>query len=145
MGTVLEDVTSDTIDATHIQRRVENWEDRVNELFAMIGEWLPDGWETRRGRPVVMHEPLMRKFGLDAKLMPTLELRDRAGRVARFEPHALWIIGENGRIDLKHDGRYYYLMDTAENFEQPNWEVSRAERRSDRETVTREWLRRILL
>ena len=105
--------------------------------------------KARRGRPVVMHEPLMRKFGLDAKRMPTLELRDRAGRVARLEPPALWIIGENGRIDLKHDGRYYYyyyyyLMDTAENFEQPNWEVSRAERRCDRETVTREWLRCIL-
>ena len=43
MGTVLEDVTSDTVDATHIQRRVEDWEERVNELFAAIGEWLPDG------------------------------------------------------------------------------------------------------
>ena len=144
MGTVLEDVTSDTVDAAHIRRRVEDWEERVNELFAAIGEWLPDGWEARRGHAVVMHEPLMRKFGLDAKRMPTLELRDRAGHVARLEPHALWIIGENGRIDLKHDGRYYYLMDTADNFEQPNWEVSRAERRCDREAVTREWLRRIL-
>ena len=144
MGTVLDDVTSDTVDATHIRRRVDDWEERVNGLFSAIGEWLREGWEARRGRPVVMHEPLMRKFGVAAKPMPTLELHDRAGHVARLEPHALWIIGENGRVDLEHDGRYYFLMDTAENFAQPNWEVSRAERRCDREAVTGEWLRRIL-
>ena len=144
MGTVLEDVTSETVDAAHIRRRVDDWSERVIGLFATISEWLPDGWEARRGRPVVMHEPLMRKFGLTAQRMPTLELHDRTGHVAKLEPHALWIIGENGRVDLKHDGRYYFLMDTAENFAQPNWEVSRAERRCDCEAVTREWLRRIL-
>ena len=144
MGTVLEDVTSESVDAAHIRRRVDDWEERVNGLFAAIGEWLPKGWKARRGRPVVMHEPLMRKFGLAAKPMPTLELHDRVGHVAKLEPHALWIIGENGRVDLEHDGRYYFLMDTAENFAPPNWEVSRAERRCDREAVTREWLTRIL-
>ena len=144
MGTVLDDVTSDTVDATHIRRRVDDWEERVNGLYAMIGDWLPDGWEARPGTPVLMHEPLMRKFGMDAKSMPTIELHDRAGQVARLKPRGLWIIGENGRVDLKHDGHYYFLMDTAENFAQPNWEVSRADRRCDREAVSREWLKRVL-
>ena len=144
MGTVLEDVTSDTVDATHIQRRVQDWEHRLNGLFARIDDWLPDGWEARPGAPVVMREPLMRKFGMDARQMPTLELRDRAGHVAKLKPRGLWIIGENGRVDFKHDGHYYFLMDTADNFAQPNWEVSRADRRCDREAVTRAWLRRIL-
>ena len=144
MGTVLEEVTSDTIDAQHIRRRVNDWEERLNDLYATIGGWLPVGWEAQRGAPVIMHEPLMRKFGVDAKRMPTLELRDKAGQAARLEPHALWIIGENGRVDLKRDGRYHYIIDTAENFARPNWEVSRAERRCDNEAVTREWLRRVL-
>lgn len=48
MGTVLDDVTSDTVDAAHIRRRVDDWEERVKGLFAAIGEWLPDGWESRR-------------------------------------------------------------------------------------------------
>ena len=51
-----EDVTSETVDAAHIRRRVDDWSERVMGLFAAIGEWLPDGWEARRGRPVVMHE-----------------------------------------------------------------------------------------
>ena len=106
--------------------------------------WLPDGWEVRRGAPVVMHEPLMRKFGVGAKRMPTLELRDKAGHAAKLEPHALWIIGENGRVDLKCDERYHYIIYTAENFARSNWEVFRAERRCDSEAVTREWLRRVL-
>ena len=144
MKTVLEEVTSDAIDAQHVRRRVDDWEQRVNGLYAKIGDWLPDGWEARRGAAVVMDEPLMRKFGVAAKRMPTLELHGETGHVARFVPHALWIIGENGRVDLKRDGRYYFIMDTADNFAQPNWEVSRAERRCDREAVTREWLRRIL-
>ena len=144
MNTVLDEVTSEMVDAQHVRRRVDDWEHRVNGLYATIDDWLPDGWEARRGRPVVMNEPLMRKFGVAAKLMPTLELHDRAGHVAKFEPHALWIIGENGRVDLKHDGRYHYIIDTAENFARPSWEVSRAERRCDSESVTREWLRRIL-
>ena len=144
MGTVLEDVTSETVDAAHIRRRVDDWEERLNGLYATISDWLPDGWEASSGAPVVMHEPLMRKFGMDAKPMPTLELRDRAGHVAKLKPRGLWIIGENGRVDFKHDGHYYFLMDTADNFAQPNWEVSRADRRCDREAVTRAWLRRIL-
>ena len=45
MGTVVEDVTSETIDAQHIRRRVNDWEKRLNGLFAAIGRWLPDGWE----------------------------------------------------------------------------------------------------
>ena len=146
MGTVLEDVTSDTVDAAHIQRRVDDWEERSEpSSTSAIGDWLPDGWEARPGAPVVMHEPLMRKFGMDAKAdADARTAHDRAGHVARLKPRGLWIIGENGRIDFKHEGHYYYLMDTADNFEQPNWEVSRADRRRDREAVTRAWLRRIL-
>ena len=144
MGTVLDDVTSETVDAAHIRRRVDDWEERLHGLYATIGDWLPEGWEARRGAPVVMHERLMRKFGVAAKRMPTLELHDRAGHVAKLEPHALWIIGENGRVDLKRDGPRYFLVDTAENFAQPNWEAVPLERRCDREAVTREWLRRIL-
>lgn len=56
MKTVLEEVTSDAIDAEHVRRRVEDWEARLSGLYAMIGEWLPDGWEVRQGVPAVMHE-----------------------------------------------------------------------------------------
>lgn len=144
MSTVLDEVTRETVDATHVERRVDNWKERLNALYAMIGDWLPDGWEARPGTPVVMHEPLMRKFGMNAKPMPTLELRDSAGHSARLEPRGLWIIGANGRVDLKGGGQRYLIVDIAENFEAPDWQAARAEKRRDREAVSRGWLRRIL-
>ncbi len=144
MNTVLDEVTSDAMDARHIRRRVDDWEARLNRLFAAIGDWLPDGWEARRGAPVLMHEKLMRKFGVEARRMPTLELHGQGGEVVKLKPEALWIIGNNGRIDVKREGRRYLIVDAAENFEEPDWQAARDERRCDREAVTSEWLRRIL-
>ena len=144
MSTVLDEVTGDAIDAQHVRRRVDDWEERLNRLFATIGGWLPEGWEARRGAPVLMHEKPMRKFGVKAKPMPTLELLGEAGELVRLEPHALWIIGNNGRVDVKRGGRRYLIVDAAENFETPDWQVARDERRCDRESVTREWLGRVL-
>ena len=144
MKTVLEEVTSDAIDAEHVRRRVEDWEARLNGLYAMIGEWLPDGWEARQGVPVIMHAKMMQNFGVEAKELPTLELHSRSGQLVKLVPDALWIIGCNGRVDLKGDGGRYIIIDTADNFEGPRWEVSRSDRRSEREPVTRDWLRPIL-
>lgn len=144
MSTVLDEVTSETVDVAHIKRRVDDWEERLNGLYAAIGEWLPDGWEAHPGVPVLMHEKLMQKFGVAAKQMPTLELRGQDGNVVRLAPHALWIIGNNGRVDMKHQGRRYFIVDAAENFKEPDWQAVPAEHRCDRESVTRDWLRRIL-
>ena len=144
MGTVLNEITSDTVDAKHVERRIVDWIERVNRLYAMIGDWLPDGWEARRGAPIVMHEQLMREFGIPAKRIPTLELFALSGDTARLEPRALWIVGINGRVDLKRDGCRYHIVDMAKYFERPEWQAARAERRRDGETITREWLRLVL-
>ncbi len=144
MGTVLEDVTSETIDAEHIRRRVDDWERRLGGLFAAVGGWLPDGWEAHQGTPVVMEEPLMRKFGVTAKPMPTLELQDSAGHVVKLVPRGLWIIGSNGRVDLKQNGRRYLIVDMAKNFEAPDWQAAPAEGWCAREAVNEDWLKRIL-
>lgn len=143
-GTVLDEVTSDSIDSRHVQRRVDDWEERVKNLYEKISDWLPDGWQARHGTHVRMHAELMRKFGVAAKQMPTLELFDQSGDIAKLRPHALWIIGYNGRIDFKHNGQHYFIVDFAENFERPDWQAIHAEKRSEHEEVTKEWLTRIL-
>ncbi len=144
MNTVLDEVTSESIDARHVRRRVDNWEERLNGLYSMIGGWLPEGWEAREGAPVLMQEKLMLKFGVAAKRMPTLELRGRDGDVVKLAPHALWIIGNNGRVDLKRNGQRYLMVDAAENFEEPHWQAAPAKHPCDRESVTRGWLQRFL-
>ena len=151
MGTVLEDVTSNSIDATYIQRRVDDWEKRLNGLYSTIGDWLPDGWmESPPGRPCcharavdaqVRHG---RETDADAQAPRPRKLRDRASHAVRLEPRGLWIMGGNGRVDLKGGRRRYLIVDMAENFEAPDWQAAHTERRCDREAVTPGWLRRAL-
>ena len=144
MNTVLDEVTSDAIDATHVERRVKDWKARLNGLYTKIGEWSPDDWEARRGPPVRMHEKMMREFGVAARQLPTFELHGRNGEVVKLKPHALWIIGNNGRVDIKCDGRHYLVVDAAEIFGEPDWQAAPARHRCDREAVTADWLKRIL-
>lgn len=145
MSTVLDEVTSDTIDATHIKRRVDDWEGRLKMLFEAIVSWLPEGWEAHPSTPVPMLEELMQKYGVEERPVPTLELRSQSGHCATLEPRALWIIGDNGRVDLKHDGNRYLIVDQAKNLEEPDWQVMNAQRRWERETFNRDWLQRLLL
>ena len=101
MSTVLDDVTDEQIDARHIRRRVDDWEARVRGLYDTICGWLPDGWTSREGLPVSMHEEMMRRSGVAAREIPTLLLSNGSGKSARLEPRGLWIIGSNGRVDMK--------------------------------------------
>ena len=144
MGTVLQDVISKTIDAEYIQRRVNDWNERVNQLFALINDWLPEGWEAKQGPSVVMHEDLMRKHDVGATQIPTLELSDRVGHVAKIVPRGLWIIGTNGRLDLKRQGHHYLIFDMAESFNVPDWQASSAKQRQILKAVNEDWLKRIL-
>ncbi len=144
MSTVLDDVTNERIDAQHIRRRVEDWDKRLHALYGMIGGWLPAGWTARAGAPVRMHEEMMREFGIAPKEVPTLELVHQTGDAARLEPRALWVIGCNGRVDLKRDSHHYLIVDRAENFERADWQAANAHRRGEREPVTRDWLLSVL-
>ena len=140
MSTVLDDVTSEEIDAKHIQRRVEDWERRLLALYHMISGWLPAGWTAREGATVCMHEEMMREFRVAPRQVPSLELVSQTGEVAKLEPRALWVIGCNGRVDLKRNNHHYLVVDLADSFERMDWQATRADRRDEREPVTRDWL-----
>ena len=96
MSNVLDDVTDETVDATHVRLRIEDWEKRLNGLYNTISQWLPKGWTACQGTPVRMREGLMRKFGIEARQLPTLQCVNGKGAVVTLEPRALWIIGANG-------------------------------------------------
>ncbi len=143
-GTTLEDVLSETIDARYVKRRVDEWKQRVTDLYATISDWLPDGWQAREGAPVTMHAKLMRKHGVEPEKMPTLVLSNGSGDCAKLEPRGLWIIPINGSVVLTHGDEIYHINDYAENFEQPDWQASHIERRPQHKKVNQEWLTQIL-
>ena len=146
MATVLDDVTSETIDASDIQRRISNWEERLNELYKKINDWLPEDWQGPKGSPVNMHEKLMKKFRIEPTQVPTFVLSNGSNETVTIEPYGLWIIGVNGRVDMKRGDNHYLLVDVAENFNPPEWYVAKIDRRErrDRIALTESWLRQVL-
>ncbi len=144
MTTVLDDVTDEKIDAQYICRRVDDWEDRVRNLFVMIRDWLPEGWSARDGAPVRMHEEMMREYEVPARQIPTLRLASNSGSAVWLKPRGLWIIGANGRIDMKCADHHYFIVDIAEIFKAPDWRVVRTDRRRDLVELTEDWLKQAL-
>jgi hypothetical protein len=71
-----------------------------------------------------MHEELMRKFDVPAQDLPVLELSSDGGRSAHLEPRGLWIVGANGRLDLFVGPQHYVIIDAAENFQAPQWQIA---------------------
>ena len=45
--TVLEELATDDLDRGYVERRLEDWSDRINGLYAQIRQWIPVGWTAR--------------------------------------------------------------------------------------------------
>lgn len=126
MATVLDEVTSDTVATIDVEKRVSDWEKRINDLYGRVIEWLPHGWRKKNEqRFVQMHETMMKEHGVGPKKLPILEFEGPNGVVAQLEPRGLWIIGANGRIDLRIGSEHYVIVDRADNFAQPEWDFAR--------------------
>ncbi len=143
MTTVLDDVTSKSIDAPYIQRRVDDWIRRLDSLYRELSVALPEGWLTEAGA-VTMHEELMRKFNVPPASVPTLSFVHESGATASLMPRGLWVIGANGRLDLTADRQRYIVLDLADSFTSPRWQVSPAQDRWNREPFTPDWLHHVL-
>lgn len=124
MPRVLEETTNQPIDRAHIERRVKDWSDRVQTLYRQIEAWLPAGWTIEKRGAVRMHEELMQKFAVPPQSLPVLELFHDGKPSARIEPRGLWIIGANGRLDLIKGADHYIIIDAAENFAPPAWQIA---------------------
>ena len=143
MTTVLDDVTSESIDAPYIQRRVDDWIHRLSSLYDELCATLPDGWSTKAAT-VTMHEELMRKFNVRPASLPTLSFAHESGATASLVPRGLWVVGSNGRLDLAANGHRYLVLDLADSFTSPEWRVCPEQDRWNREPFTSDWLNHIL-
>ena len=143
---VLEELTEfeDRIDRAHVERRLGDWEKRIDALYSRIVAWLPDGWRGAPDGTVRIDEPLMRQFEVAERRLPRLALLRKGVEVARIEPRYLWIIGSNGRVDVTGSVGHYVLNDRSEFFEEPSWHVADFEARLDEVPLTAESFRRIL-
>ena len=144
MTTVLEDIAIKYHAPEYVEQRIEDWEKRLADLYSMIQSWLPNGWEAINGEYVVMHEKIMKSAGVEQRKIPTLKVFNQTGNEIIFEPRGLWVIGANGRVDFEYKGELYYIYDSADNFQQPEWKVVNPMYWQQRDLLNKEWMHHLL-
>jgi hypothetical protein len=142
--TVLDELTRDELTREHVQRRVEDWSKRIEDLYSQVERQLPAGWTAKRGPTVTMREELMKRFEVPPRELPTLELLHAGAVCVKFHPYGLWIIGTNGRIDLVKRQERYFLVDRAGAFEAADWHVAPAASRRDSKAFNKNRLQALL-
>lgn len=123
MTDVLEELTTDALTRAQVERRVDDWERRLSDLYDRIDVWLPAGWRSARDRHARMFEEPMREVGLPPRALPILDLIAGEALVATIEPRSLWIVGANGRLDFRRGPDHHLVIDRSAIFEPPSWFV----------------------
>lgn len=103
-------------DRSRVLERVNDWERRIYELYALIEEWTGriSGVRAERARSVEMSEELMQKFAVPDRELLILDILREDKALASFVPRGLWLIGYNGRIDIITADGTRLLVDAGE-------------------------------
>jgi hypothetical protein len=109
-------------------------------LYNQIEQWLPSGWRASRERTVFMDEEMMRRFRVEPRQLPVLNLSAVDGRNASLEPRGLWIVGANGRVDLYFGSRHFIIIDKSDRFLPPDWYIADFSARRDLRKLNNETL-----
>lgn len=115
--------SEDRIDRRYVERRLDDWVQRLEALYASISGWLPSVWSIADGESVPIHEELMERYDVPERRLPSKALLKDGQRAGRLLPRGLWIIGANGRLDLILPSRHSIIVDRAQSFEQPQWTI----------------------
>jgi len=132
-------------DKRRIARRLDDWKERVFQLFDDVERWLTPirGVSIRRRSLKPPAEELTKRYGLRQPELQTVDI-DFGERRAVLRPVGLWIIGANGRIDLTVDGRLLVIFDTAEPLAPSQWQVAEPAAGADSQPLTKESFLRAL-
>jgi hypothetical protein len=126
MGNALSDVIAEDLSRSYVERRVEDWTKRVENLFQKILRELPRGWTARRSS-VTMDEELMRRHEVPPRELSRLSLVGPSGASATIEPYGLWVVGANGRLDLRSAVGTFVIIDQADSDldnPKPRWMIA---------------------
>ncbi|QLH73016.1 hypothetical protein [Rhodopseudomonas palustris] len=141
---VVDGGTETQVTKQHVEERVQDWKNRLSDLFRDVGGWARDnGWQVDDRGKVSMHEELMQKFNLPPTSQPTLRLDGECG-YALFKPKGLWVIGANGRVDLYTSKGTFIIVDLAERGEPPRWTIFRTSSKREGEPFSPEILANLI-
>jgi hypothetical protein len=108
----------------HVLQRLRDWRDRVHKLYDEIERVLPGTpFRANREGKHTSAEELPQRFGITQPEQPKIDVlrivRPDNTNAAILYPRGLWIIGANGRIDLRilpsvGSSETYMLVDLSE-------------------------------
>jgi len=109
-----------SVSRERVLERLQDWQRRVHQLYDRVEQTLRDtSFRTDREGKHTSNEELVQRVGLSQDEQPKIDVL----RVIRpdFFPRGLWIIGANGRIDLRivppvGSSETYLLLDQSEPF-----------------------------
>jgi hypothetical protein len=118
-----KNMLNEDISQSDIEKRIEDWNARISDLYSSIKEWLASAtsYTTREHSEVTMYEALMQKYQVKPKQLKVLDIYDGDKIIATFKPIGLWVTGANGRIDILSKKGSVLLVDKADRFKSPNW------------------------
>ena len=120
-----------TLTKEEIEKRIDDWESRILNLYASIREWLKEvpSYIPKKQSDVTMYEELMQKYDIPEKTLNSLDIYDDKNIVVTIKPIGLWIIGANGRVDILFKGGAITLVDESKRFQTPSWIAHRRPRK----------------
>jgi len=127
-----ESLTVSVIESSHIQKRVDDWKNRVDELYKVVNIWIlqKPNYSCKFGQQTAMFEDLMKTFEIPKQSINTLDVLLNQKIILAFKPKGLWIIGANGRIDIISAKGSFMIVDIAEQFQTPQWQIYTADRKN---------------
>lgn len=122
-GTQMVEV-EEIMDAKRVEGRVTDWVARLNRLYSQLDRWareVPDARVERKPMQQLI-EPIMERFAVPARDVPTYTVFVNAKYRIAFVPSSVWIMGANGRVDVSTNVRHHSLVDIGGKGGKPsNW------------------------
>jgi hypothetical protein len=134
-----------------VLERLRDWRDRVHGLYDQIQEALEStSFKCNREGKYTSAEELPQRVGVPRSEQPQIDIlrivRPDGTNAAVLQPRGLWIIGANGRIDLRiipatGAGETYMVVDQSPPFTRPaQWVRMPIGSPFDREPFDPHWL-----
>ncbi|SRR5216684_317575 len=144
------------VDARHVLARLQDWKERTDRLFDFIRNTLGSQFVYDRTGKQRSNEELVQRAGLSEGQVPALDIlrieRPPGTVRATIMPRGLWVIGANGRLDLRVLGpgnkqTHYFLVDKSQPLSGPEnaaWHIIDPSDRSEQRRLTEQALREVV-
>lgn len=153
VGATIDEVRSDRqVDRAHVLARLNDWQKRVQVLFVFIENSLGPEFTYDRTAKQHSREELVQRARLREDEVPALDIlrieKPPGSLRALIVPRGLWVIGANGRLDLRvlfPKLEQYLIVDRSQPLAgNADWYLIPAADRITRHPLTKELIRDVI-